>query len=87
MCVCLCVCLCVYSEYLFQQEGRGSEGEGPAVMVVEELLWLSGTVHHLVVDAGDVQDQTNHKTKTCGQTHTHTHMSILVTLRYSAFKA
>lgn len=62
------VCVC-RSGYLFEQEGRGSEGEGPAVAVVEELLWLSGSVHHLVVDAGDVEDQAHHQAEACGRTH------------------
>lgn len=64
----LCVCVCA-RRYLFQQEGRSSEGEGPAVAIVEELLRLSGSIHHLIINAGDVQDQTNDQAETC--THTH----------------
>ncbi len=67
-----CVCVYVYVlgcvfffDYLFKQEGGGGEGEGPAVVVVEELLWLSGSVHHLIINTGDIQDQANHQTETC----------------------
>lgn len=49
---------------LFEQERRRSEGEGPAVVVVEELLRLPGPVHHLIVDAGDVENQPHHQTET-----------------------
>lgn len=69
MCVCACMCEC---EYLFQQEGGCSEGEGPAVAIVEELLGLPGSVHHLIINTGDVQDQTNDQTETCTHTHGHT---------------
>lgn len=65
--MCVCVCL-LFADYLFQQEGGGGESEGPAIVIVEELLWLSGSVHYLVIDAGDIQDQTNHQTETCGHT-------------------
>lgn len=46
---------------LFQQKGACSEGERPAIMVVEELLRLTGPVHHLVVDTGDVENQPHHQ--------------------------
>lgn len=36
-------------------------------MVVEELLGLSGPVHHLVINTGDVEHQANHQTETCTQ--------------------
>lgn len=38
-------------------------------MVVEELLGLSGPVHHLIIDAGDVENQPHHQTETCTATH------------------
>lgn len=34
-------------------------------MVVEELLGLSGPVHHLIIDAGDVENQPHHQAETC----------------------
>lgn len=49
---------------LFEQEGRGCEGEGPAVVIVEELFGLSGSIHHFIVDTGNVQDQPHHQTQT-----------------------
>lgn len=76
---CIRVCVTRFN-HLFKQEGGGSEGEGPAVMVVEELLRLSGSVHHLVIDAGDIQDQTYHETETCRDIKTHTYC-ILIILR------
>lgn len=48
---------------LFEQEGRGSEGKRPAVMVVEELLGLPGPVHHLIINTGDVEHQAHHQTE------------------------
>lgn len=36
-------------------------------MVVEELLRLSGSVHHLVINAGDVEHQPHHQTEACTQ--------------------
>lgn len=50
---------------LFEQEGGGGEGKGPSVVVVEELLGLPGPVHHLVIDAGDVEDQAHHQAQAC----------------------
>lgn len=32
-------------------------------MVVEELLGLSGSIHHFVIDAGDVEHQSHHQTE------------------------
>lgn len=32
-------------------------------MVVEELLGLSGPIHHFVIDAGDVEHQAHHQTE------------------------
>lgn len=52
---------------LFEQEGRGSEGEGPAIVVVEELFGLSGPVHHLIINTGDVEHQADHQTEACTQ--------------------
>lgn len=36
-------------------------------MVVEELLGLSGPIHHLVIDAGDVEHQAHHQTEAWAQ--------------------
>lgn len=36
-------------------------------MVIEELLRLPGTVHHLVINAGDVEHQPHHQTEACTQ--------------------
>lgn len=36
-------------------------------MVVEELLGLPGPVHHLVINAGDVEHQAHHQTEACTQ--------------------
>lgn len=33
-------------------------------MVVEELFGLSGPIHHFIIDAGDVENQTYHQTET-----------------------
>ena len=51
-------------DYLIQQEGNGSEGEGPAILVGEVGLVGLGPVQHLIVDTGDVQHQTDHQRKT-----------------------
>lgn len=69
----VCVSAC---KYLFQQEGRCSEGEGPAVAIMEELLRLSGSIHHFIINAGDVQDQTNYQTEAC--THRNYRNNILL---------
>lgn len=46
-------------------------------MVVEELLGLSGPVHHLIIDAGDVENQPHHQTETCTQTrHSNSDTSV-----------
>lgn len=71
--VCVCVSAC---KYLFQQEGRCSEGEGPAVAIMEELLRLPGSIHHFIINAGDVQDQTNYQTEAC--THRNYRNNILL---------
>lgn len=43
-------------------------------MIVEELLRLPGPVHHLIVDAGDVENQPHHQAEACTPAHhTHTH--------------
>ena len=46
--------------YLGEEEGDGGEGEGPAVLVAEVGVVGLGPVQHLVVDAGDVENQTHH---------------------------
>ena len=55
-----CLCLCSVA-HLSEQEGDGSEGEGPAVLVAEVELTAPGPVEHLIVDAGDVQNQAHHQ--------------------------
>lgn len=72
-CVCVCVSAC---KYLFQQEGRCSKGEGPAVAIMEELLRLPWSIHHFIINAGDVQDQTNYQTEAC--THRNYRNNILL---------
>lgn len=77
-CVCVCVSAC---KYLFQQEGRCSKGEGPAVAIMEELLRLSWSIHHFIINAGDVQDQTNYQTEAC--THRNYRNNILLKKKQS----
>lgn len=36
-------------------------------MVVEKLLRLPGSVHHLIINTGDVEHQAYHETETCTQ--------------------
>ena len=47
--------------YLGEHERDGGEGEGPAVLVAEVELTAPGPVEHLIVDAGDVQNQAHHQ--------------------------
>ena len=55
--------------YLGEQEGDGGEGEGPAVLVVEEGLATAGPAEHLVVYSGDVQNKTHNKSKAWWKEH------------------
>lgn len=50
--------------YLSEQEGYGSEGKGPAILVAEVGLIGLGSVQHFIIDVGDVQHQTNDQRKT-----------------------
>lgn len=50
--------------YLSEQEGYGSEGKGPAILVAEVGLIRLGSVQHLIIDVGDVQHQTNDQRET-----------------------
>lgn len=45
------------SSDLFEQEWAGSKCKGPAIAVVEELLWLPWPVHYFIIDTGDIQHQ------------------------------
>lgn len=36
-------------------------------MVVEELLGLPGSVHHFIINTGDVEHQAHHQTEACTQ--------------------
>lgn len=51
--------------YLSEQEGDGSEGKRPAVLVAEVGLVGFGSVQHFVVNVGDVQHQSHHQRETC----------------------
>lgn len=51
--------------YLSEQEGDGSEGKRPAVLVAEVGLIGFGSVQHFVVNVGDVQHQSHHQRETC----------------------
>lgn len=46
--------------YLSEQEGEGSEGKRPAILVGEVDLTALCSVQHLIIYAGDVQYQTHH---------------------------
>lgn len=52
--------------HLSEQEGDGSKGKGPAVVVAEVRLAGLGLVQHFVVDVGDVENQSDHQGETCG---------------------
>lgn len=54
----------VSCSYLSEQEGDGSKGKGPAVLVAEVGLISSGSVQHFVINVGDVQHQTDHQRET-----------------------
>lgn len=51
--------------YLSEQEGDGSEGKRPAVLIAEIRLITLGPAEHLIIYAGDVEHQTNHQRQTC----------------------
>lgn len=51
--------------YLSKQEGNGSKGKRPAVIVAKVRLVGFGSVQHFVVDVGDVENQSNHQRETC----------------------
>lgn len=54
-----------FRSYLSEQEGDGSEGKRPAVLVAEVGLVGFGSVQHFVVNVGDVQHQSHHQRETC----------------------
>lgn len=51
--------------YLSEQEGNGSKGKRPAVVVAEIRLVGFGSVQHFVIDVGDVENQSDHQRETC----------------------
>lgn len=51
---------------LFEKEGWGGKGKGPAVVVIEELLWFPGPIHHLIINTGNVEHQAHHQTEAWG---------------------
>ena len=58
-----CLCLCSVA-HLSEQEGDGSEGKGPAVLVGKIGLAALSPVQHLIIYTGDVQHQAHHQSQT-----------------------
>lgn len=56
--------------YLCEEEGDGSKREGPAILIAEICFITLGPVQHLIINAGDVENQTHHQRQTC-VTETH----------------
>lgn len=54
-----------WCSHLSEQEGDGSERKRPAVLIAEIRLITLGPVEHLVIYAGDVENQTHHQRQTC----------------------
>lgn len=50
--------------HLREQEGEGSEGKGPSVLVGKVGLAALRPVQHFVIYTGDVQNQTHHQSQT-----------------------
>lgn len=51
--------------YLSEQEGDGSKGERPAVLVAEVSFIRFGSVQHFIVNVRDVQNQPDDQRQTC----------------------
>lgn len=50
--------------HLSEQEGDGSKGEGPAVLVGKIGVTAFSPVQHFIIYTGDVQHQTHHQSQT-----------------------
>lgn len=50
--------------HLSEQEGGGSKGEGPAVLVGKIGVTAFSPIQHFIIYTGDVQHQTDHQSQT-----------------------